>query len=1004
MKKFVRFAGVALLALTITIGVASCGDDAPVTPVAPPAPPTPPPALVVVTMSPASQTIGVGGTVVFAVSVSGGVAGEAASWTCDSSDPSLATVTMTSAGCAATAVAAGGVTITAAVTKGGVTVNTAAGLTITEDMAERASLFIASIKDSDSDSDEDDGVLSRTVSVTLSVEFGDQMRRQLSVLVDGVVAEILSFEGASAVAASQDEPAQQAVHPFVLSFNSADYDAVTGEPTYMNGKRTISAELMVVGSDEPIESGFHPREFDNEDGVHVVATPPSESKRASDGGVWYGGPGTMLEITAIMVAYSGSSADAVTMLGFCGADAASKEEAPYEFAPDCAGKKRTTADATPEFNAEVAGGAGDLTILNDKNDIFYDIFPINLDFEGPEIPVFKVNPNGREGGWINEAVKLTGKYSGTSNKDGWLTYGAGGGGVGGYIAQLRYSTSDPRVAASARAAAPSTSPELPAATSSTSKICFVASATDLLGNQSALPKATADCVSAAVYAPLASAYRLAVKAVADASDPDAAMLKAVTSTRGEVLVGFLAGVDITGPTAEFAISGLDEDAREIDDEFEVIVEDNSGGSGIQTLTKKFDAAGKFVSFVNTPLIASLEVRDTKGTKCVIGGKVQTSPSLCADPFDGIDADDDLVMTNVVEDVLDKVGYYTFTARAQDKAGNLSEEINRVALRDEDFEADAGVRVTHGTGGMKVFDYNVDISVRDDLSVRDYYLAMSLGAANGAAITVAGGPGVFRLGSNEVDAYNASDLMTVFDMTEKPKLPFLALQTNIDGAATNVSDIDVIQVYVRDQREANQIVDDVNSANNRLYAMDEDDANVDITVVDADDEADDAIPGVATFTVTLPDGMLDGNDDIDLTATVTVAIDADTPFKRVYFYAESKNNEAASLTTPAVEDWRLIGSLRGSHYDDEVAGEYVYTLKVGADEVLDIMVDDEKEDYMEGKIIAIGLKDDIPAVKAVDAVVDAEGDVTTPAVVAVPLRVGKVGLLSTGTPGMITINR
>ena len=991
MKKFVRFAGVALLALTIS--VASCGDDDdPVTPVAPPAPPTPPPPPVVVTMSPASQTIGVGGTVVFAVSVSGGVAGEAASWTCASSDPSKATVTITSAGCAATAVAVGGVTITAAVTKSGATVNTAAGLTITEDVAERASLFIASIKDSDSDTDEDDEVLSDRVNVMLDVERGDQMLMQLSVLVDGVVAVSRTYGGGASVVAAAPEggegerAAQQAARAIVLSFNSDAYDTDTGVPKYLNGEHTISAELTVVGSDEPIESGGHPHEFDNEDGVHVAATAPSESARASDGGVWYGGPGTTLEITAIMVSYSGSSADAVTMLRFCGADAASKDEAPYEFTPDCAGKKQTHAAATPEF--------ADLAILNHKDDIFYDIFPINLDFEGPEIPVFMVNPNGREGGWINEAVKLTGKHSGTSNKDGWLTYGAGGGGVGGYIAQLRYSASDPRVVASARAAAPSTTPELPAATSSTSKICFVASATDLLGNQSALPKATADCVSAAAYAPRALAYWAAVKAVADgANDPAAAKLKA--TTKGEVLVGLLAGVDITGPTAEFAISGLGEDAREIDDEFEAIVEDNSGGSGIQTLTKKFDAAGDFVSFVNTPLIASLEVRDTKGTKCVIGGEVQISPSLCAGPLDGIEADDDLVMTNVVKDVLDKVGYYTFRARAQDKAGNLSEEINRVALRDKDFAADAGVRVTHGTGGTKVFDYSVDISVRDDLSVRDYYLAMSLGATNnGTDIMVAGGPGVFRLGAKEVDAYNASELMTVFDVTETPKLPFLALQTSITASAEAVSDIDVIQVYVRDQREGNQ--------NDRLYAMEDADANVDITAVDGA-VADDAIPGVITFEVTAPGSPFDDNDDVVLTATVMLRdATADTPFKRVYFYAESKNNEDASPTT-AVEDWRLLGSLRGSDYDDAVAGQYVYTLKVGSNEILDIMVDDEKEDYTEGKIIAIGLKDDIPAVEAADEVM-VEGEMT-PAVVAVPLRVGKVGLLSTDEAAeMITIKR
>ena len=64
-------------------------DDAdPVAPVAPTVtvtvpPPTPTPTPLDVKMVPISQTIGVGGTVVFAVSVSGGVAGEAASWICD---------------------------------------------------------------------------------------------------------------------------------------------------------------------------------------------------------------------------------------------------------------------------------------------------------------------------------------------------------------------------------------------------------------------------------------------------------------------------------------------------------------------------------------------------------------------------------------------------------------------------------------------------------------------------------------------------------------------------------------------------------------------------------------------------------------------------------------------------------------------------------------------------------------------------------------------------------
>ena len=255
----------------------------------------------------------------------------------------------------------------------------------------------------------------------------------------------------------------------------------------MNGEHTISAKLMVASSDEPIESGFYAREFGNEDGVHVAATAPSESERASDGGIWYGGPGTTLEITAIMVSYSGSSADVVTMQGFCGADAASKDEAPYKFTPDCAGKKKTTADATPEF----AGAAGNLVILNDKDDIFYDIFPINLDYAGPTAPVFKVNPNSREGGWINAAVNLTGKNgSSAAAKNGWLIYYDDDGGVGGYIPQLRSSTSDPSKAASALAATASATPALPAETDDGDDICFIVTAMDKLGNESGLPKAS----------------------------------------------------------------------------------------------------------------------------------------------------------------------------------------------------------------------------------------------------------------------------------------------------------------------------------------------------------------------------------------------------------------------------------------------------------------------------------------------------------------------------------
>ena len=118
----------ALMAGLVAIGVGACGDDVQVVE---PTPPPPPP--LTATMAPASATVAVGNSVVFAVNASGGAAGAQASWTCASSNTGIATASNAGAGCQATGVAAGGVTITAAVTKGSETLNVGAQLTVTSD-------------------------------------------------------------------------------------------------------------------------------------------------------------------------------------------------------------------------------------------------------------------------------------------------------------------------------------------------------------------------------------------------------------------------------------------------------------------------------------------------------------------------------------------------------------------------------------------------------------------------------------------------------------------------------------------------------------------------------------------------------------------------------------------------------------------------------------------------------------------------------------------------------
>ena len=764
MTKLLRFAGVALLALTI--GVFGCGDDetplAPtvtVTVPTPPTPPTPPPPPVVVTMSPASQTIGVGGTVVFAVSVSGGVAGEAATWTCASSDLSKATVEDTPAGCQATAVAAGGVTITAAVTKGGATVNTGAGLTITEDMAERAFLVLASI----TDSDDDDEVLSGRVSVELSVERGDQMLEQLSVLVDGVVAVLLPFGGASAVAASQDEPAQQAVHAFVLSFNSAEYDAVTGVPTYMNGEHTISAELMVASSDEPLGSGLHAREFGNDDGYIVTADLGDNSAIGDDGRQWYGGPGNgTIDITALPVSYGGGSVTTVSA-NFCGEDATDSDGSDgYTFEFECEDRESNTdADEGVVGDMLALSSVGESgMILNDDHP-----FPAFVDFMGPsESPIIVANRNGRENGWLNAAVALTGEVD-DDDDDNWLVEGADEtGGIGGYNMMLLMGEDLEK----ALEASPSST--LPAESAAKDSYCAIASATDDLGNMSELPDPDDDatCRTAPEGA---DALDMTTERWGQIDD----QMMLTDDVSGQTLKF---GVDTTDPTIEFA-DDYDDDNRhnEIDGNglaFAFEPEDDESNVGNSGLVQDGGLGS---------LLVGIQRRTASETECpVIGEDGEVSDT---------DVDDDCESVAITsEDVTLQsgagVGYYTLSGMAQDAAGNSSDAISHTFVYDNEVATATAPSVPGVIEAGKPFDGASFLN--DDLSIRDYY-----GAANFT--------GVLSLGIGKpiaVDEFNASSLTNRNHTVNATVDTYAGLQESEGG---NIQAVSGATVAVRDQTQA-----------------------------------------------------------------------------------------------------------------------------------------------------------------------------------------------------------
>ena len=223
-----RFNRIALVAGLLALGVAACGDSVEIVQPAPEPPPPP----VTATMLPVSASVVIGNSTVFAVNVSGGVVGDAASWTCASSNTGVATASNASVGCQATGVAAGSATITATVTKSGETVNVGAQLTVTEEeTGDPAFVSVRSIT-GEGNTTPRNGLRGR-VDVEITVERGDRELERLSLLVDGTEVAFESFVGGHMpMPAADDAAAQQAPFQVQLSFRSHDHDPQTGTPVY----------------------------------------------------------------------------------------------------------------------------------------------------------------------------------------------------------------------------------------------------------------------------------------------------------------------------------------------------------------------------------------------------------------------------------------------------------------------------------------------------------------------------------------------------------------------------------------------------------------------------------------------------------------------------------------------------------------------------------------------------------------------------------------------------
>ena len=333
----------ALLAGLLAVGVAACDDDVEVVAPAPVVPPSPP---VTAMMAPASATVAVGNSVVFAVNASGGVAGESATWTCSSSSTGIATVSSTSAGCQATGVVAGSVTVTAAVSKSGETINVGAELTVVSDALPPASAIVTVYSILNADGNPAVPPISGRVNVVLNLDRGNSTLYGLDLLVDGesVAHQSFTSSGMGGIAAPVDDDAaakQAAVAFFqtILSLDTDAYDVVDGVgiPNFSNGDHVISARLTLAGADmmagetagETVPSNEITVAFRNNDRYNMTLTADGNQVMDDDGLIWAAGS---ITATAIPVIYSGG--DVVSQIEFELRDVGESESTQVVLEPD----------------------------------------------------------------------------------------------------------------------------------------------------------------------------------------------------------------------------------------------------------------------------------------------------------------------------------------------------------------------------------------------------------------------------------------------------------------------------------------------------------------------------------------------------------------------------------------------------------------------------------------------------------------------------------------------
>lgn len=631
------------------------------------------------------------------------------------------------------------------------------------------------------------------VNVVVNMDPGDFTVQSLELLLDGNVVDQQDF--AAAATASAVEGEANAVQQVTFALNTAEFNATTGVPRFMNGSHALSARVVVsgggsAGSAAPTKTLV----FANANTwvasmAYTGTTANAIGTQGAAAGLSYNRGG--LDVTVLPVIYNvGQSivaAGSVVRFGSaCDASGTGQRNVTLSGTPLKASFPQTSGGSVAavnsvsnyEFSATLCPNVnGELPTLtavdNSGNTIFSNVPPvastgIRLDNRAPGAPTFMANPNGRNNGWINASVAIGNNTSATSNN--WLVNGTADAGIGGgstsgsaYQRFIRVGDGSAGTNAAANAATAESALTTPAPTLTSTSLCAVITARDELGNESARPSNSGACAAA----PAA---------------PNTAV--AAQSMRF--------GVDIAAPTIAYDASSLAANAR--------ISGGSIAGNFVVTVADT-GAIGNSGMLAGTPVIANTIRRNAAGTTfpadCVVGTSA-SSNTVCNKSGTGVAAALPLVSTTAAAVANQTVaGYYTYDATAIDAAGNSTPipAGARVIVYDNSPASATAPAVPVTITGA----FSAAAFLNDDLSIRDYYWTAGFTTALIAptTITLAAAP-------TAVDAFNAATLSTTNVGINSNINTFLGLQdgttTPPTAYAAGAHPLGAVNLFVRDQTQ------------------------------------------------------------------------------------------------------------------------------------------------------------------------------------------------------------